>query len=211
MNRMGEFSQSAASLGCVTLRPPASIAAVARRRGMMFALGCLCPLGWLRALSIVLLLAVGALASSCASSPQVVEHGFSFDARRESPDVTILDYRYGQSRHLAARAKLPGEALKQSRQFASIYGAMSRPDTLYVQWIVKSSGVTHEDSVDLHGRLPTDISKHEIRFVVRGPQLCVYLISPQKRPQGMPEGPLRMYRDLIVTTIYPDAPASQTC
>lgn len=167
--------------------------------------------GWLRALSVVLLFATFALAPGCATGPQVVEHGFSFDARRESPDVTILDYRYGQSRYLAASARPPGESLKDSPQSANIYGAMFRPGTLYVRWIVKSSGVTHEDSVDLHGRLPTDISKHEIRFVVRGPQLCVYLISPQKRPQGMPEGPLRMYRDLIVTTIYPDASTSQTC
>lgn len=148
---------------------------------------------------------------ACATGPKVVEHGFSFDALRDSPDVRVLDYRYGQSKHLASRGKQPGDPDDRVRQAAGIYGAMFRPDILFVRWQIKSTGVVYEDLVELERRLPADLAKHEVRFVIRGPQLCVYLITPVPRPPGSAEGPLRMYRDLAVHTIYPDQSTSHTC
>lgn len=63
---------------------------------------------------------------------------------------------------------------------------MPRGDTLYVKWRIKASGAVHEDTVDLRKRMPSDITDHRIHFVVKGPQLYVYLISPQPNPKGWP-------------------------
>jgi hypothetical protein len=59
-------------------------------------------------------------------------------------------------------------------------------DDLYVKWRIKSTGEIYEDTVDLRNRLPEDMHRQRIRFVVWGPQLYVYLISP-KRKDGCPD------------------------
>lgn len=83
---------------------------------------------------------------------------------------------------------------------------MLRGDSLYVKWRVKSSGRVYEDTVDLRNRLPRDIKDHRIYFVIKGEQLYVYLISPQRRPSDVPPNGPGMYRHRIVKTIYPDQP-----
>jgi hypothetical protein len=63
-----------------------------------------------------------------------------------------------------------------------------------------------EETVDLRYRLPRDITDHRVYFIVRGPQLYVYLISPERRPPDMPGNGPRVYSHLKTTTIYPDQP-----
>lgn len=134
------------------------------------------------------LFAVVFLASTaaCAAEPRLVDHSFEFNARWDSPDVEILDYRYGTSNHPGARGcpkhyshcdKIP--------QGAGISGEMLLGDELYVKWRIKATGAIYEDTVDLKSRLPEDMRQQRIRFVVWGPQLYVYLISPQ-RNDGCP-------------------------
>lgn len=97
---------------------------------------------------------------------------------------------------------------------------MLRGDFLYVKWRLKQTGEVYEDTVDLKSRLPADITDHRIHFVIRGPQLYVYLISPERlNPNPCPsqealrklaktEAPgdriFRMYCNLKITTLYPD-------
>ena len=160
--------------------------------------------------ALVRLLVLGATLHAllaCASS-QVVHHAFSFNAVRDSPDVHVLDYRYGDSEQPSARNPIDLQAKGQSLQATGVHGPMLRGDYLYVKWRVKSTNNVHEDTVDLKGRLPRDLENHRIYFIIRGPQLYVYLIPPdsRKRPAGVaPNGP-RMYSDLDVKTIYPDNP-----
>ena len=151
----------------------------------------------------VLLLCLATVA--CAANSGVVMHSFSFDARKDSPDVEILDYRYGDSKQPSARA--PDWAIKQNQapQWTNITSEMLRPDSLYVRWRVKSTGEIHEDTVDLRSRLPADIKDHRVYFIARGRQLYIYLITPERRaPESAPKGP-SMYQHLKSITIYPDA------
>ena len=138
--------------------------------------------------------AVLVLLTACASN--LAMHSFSFDAREE-PGIEILDYRYGESRQPGARAD---PSTTRVRQAVDIIGEMRRPDVLYVRWRDATSGKVYEDTVDFARLLPRDITNHRIHFSIRGPQLFVYLITPQRRmPSDHPVGPLEYrYRKTII-------------
>ncbi|HUX81328.1 MAG TPA: hypothetical protein VMV35_00675 [Halothiobacillus sp.] len=161
--------------------------------------------------------------SACATGPRLTDHAFSFDARWDSKDVEVLDYRYGD--YVMTRA--PAYQLRQGQvgQMTNINGPFPRGDTLYVKWRIKSTEEIFEDTVDLKSRLPDDITRHRIYFIIKGPQLNVYLISPEKlnpnpcppreelRRLGVSDAPddrifsRYCYRKII--TIYPDQPKPQ--
>ena len=134
-------------------------------------------------------------------------HSFEFDARRDSPDVEILDYRYGDSKNPGARP--PEWALRQGTvaQATSTGGQMLRGDELYVKWRIRKTGEVLEDTVDLKRRLPADITQHTVYFLIRGRQLYVYLITPERRAPNAPpaDGP-GIYQHMRVISVYPDSP-----
>jgi hypothetical protein len=143
----------------------------------------------------------------CATNSDVVDHAFSFDMRYDDQDAEVLDYRYGASK-LPVRA--PETAVMEGKPFyqTNVHGPMLRGDFLYVKWRNKASGQIYEDTVDLRQRLPSNITDQRIHFVIKGPQLYVYLISPRPKPANIPSSGPRMYRDLETTLIYPDKPKS---
>jgi hypothetical protein len=136
--------------------------------------------------------------AACASGPKEVNHAFSFDTWIDSPNDQVLNYRYSSDYPEDWQLR---DGIGQQR---NVNGWMPRGDTLYVKWRIKATGAVYEDTVDLGARLPRDITGHRIHFVVKGPQLYVYLVSPKKRTPSDPQGPLRMYSDLVVYTLYPD-------
>lgn len=156
--------------------------------------------------------------TACATG--LTYHSFDFDARRDSPDVEVLDYQYGNSKQPGVRNPDYLRNGGRSLQSAGIYGEMLRGDFLYVKWRLKKTGEVYEDTVDLKSRLPADITDHRIHFVIRGPQLYVYLISPEKlnpnpcpsrdelRRLGKSDEPydkvFSMYCYRKITALYPD-------
>ena len=134
----------------------------------------------------------------CASG--LVPHAFSFDIR-ESPGMTVLDYRYGNSRQPGARATpstvVPGGII----QVGNVSGEMLRGDELYVKWRVNATQKVYEDTVNLKPLLPRDIAHHRIHFTIQGQQLFVYLITPERRPADWPIAGPRMYDYLKVLTL----------
>lgn len=142
---------------------------------------------------------------ACATGPQVVDHAFGFDVRLDTPPVTLLDYAYGdQYRMTRAEPHLVKEG--QIEQQAGVDGAMPRGEFLYVKWRLKATGEVFEDRVDLKKRLPPDIARHKIYFAIRERVLYVFLVSPNLRPKGSVEGPLRIYSHREVEQIYPGQP-----
>lgn len=136
--------------------------------------------------------------TACAGG--ITYHSFAFDARQDSPDVQILDYRYGDSKQPSARADDEDVKAERVRQYVGISGEILRGDFLYVKWRVKSTGRRYEDTVDLKSRLPRDIVKNEIYFIVQGAQLFVYLITPELRPQDTePSGPREYQHRKVIT------------
>src|SRR5688572_7012648 len=139
---------------------------------------------WSRCLQGLILVALTAGVIAHASS-QVVQHGFAFDLRYDNQDAELLDYAYGDSK-LPVRP--PEWALKEGRTFFfnSVSGEMLRGEFLYVKWRILNTGQIYEDKVDLRHRLPADIREHRITFLIRGPQLHVYLVTPERRPSDVP-------------------------
>lgn len=159
---------------------------------------------WFRVVSLALVLGLGLVGAGCASGPPLVDHAFSFDAGVESPDVKILDFKYGSTGLLTTSATQLDIKNETARQYSNIDGSFPRGDTLYVKWRIKSTGEVIEDTVDLKSRLPSNISLHRIHFVIQGRELHVYLVSPELRHKGsLPFGP-KKYRDYFtVYEIYP--------
>lgn len=116
--------------------------------------------------------------AACAVGPRVVDHSFGFDTRDTIPRVEVLDYRYGDSKLPVP----PDWAIKEGRPFyfENVTGPMLVGDRLYVKWRIKDTGQVYEETVDLRHRLPTDIKDHRVYFDIKGSQLYVYLISPEK-------------------------------
>lgn len=163
--------------------------------------------GALKRLALFLLATV---AAGCAA-PQFVEHGFGFDARWDSPGIEVLDFRYGRSSNLATMGRTSRDTTRSVAQHSGTYGQMQRPDRLFVQWRIRTTGESFEDTVDLDRRLPADIRTREIYFVIKGSTLCVYLVRKDVLPKGAPSSPMRLYPRHVVEILYPDPPANNVC
>lgn len=154
-------------------------------------------------LRVLLLSLTAVLISACSSSGRVVDHAFGFDILRADPAVEVLDYSYGLSK-LPVRADPYRLARGDSFYFNGVNGPMLVGDFLYVKWRIKSTGAIFEKNVDLRHRLPSDMKGQRVYFDIKGPQLYVYLVSPEPRPKGLPPNGPRKYQDHVVKTIYPD-------
>lgn len=150
-----------------------------------------------------------ALLAGCGIfGPDRPDHSFQYDVTMDSPDVQVLDYRYGHS-------KLPPASNSHAKdgrapQATGVTGSMLRGEFLYVKWRIKSTGQEYEDNVDLRQRLPRNITKHIVYFSIKGPQLYVWLISPEKKPADWPvQMPRRAFSDLKTYLLYPDQPGQQ--
>ncbi len=143
--------------------------------------------------------------AACATGGATVNHHFSFDTKWDSSGVEVLDYQYGSSGQFGTHPEKERVALGETFPGNNIYGAMQRGDFLYVKWRIKQTGQIYQDKVDLQPRLPADIKDLRIHFVIKGPQLYVYLIWPFDGHQ-YPPGDLNRYVGQKRVQIYPDQP-----
>lgn len=137
-------------------------------------------------------IAIAALASSlvaCAVGPRQVWQKFTYDAINDGWDVAIdlLAYAYGDSdRMLKESVEEPrGSPYKDGKSLpprTGINGPMPVGEFLYVRWRVKATGQVYEERVDLRERLPADMKDHGLTFVIDGPRLYVYVITPRPKP-----------------------------
>ena len=141
---------------------------------------------------------------ACVFGRDIVNHSYGFDVSSDNQDAEVLDFQYGESKNGTRASE---ESVKRGRTYqgTTIVGPMLRGDFLYVKWRIKSTGAVYEDRVDLRHRLPRNIERHRVTFMVRGPQLYVYLVSPEKRPPETPPLGPRMYQHEKVTQIYPNS------
>jgi hypothetical protein len=134
----------------------------------------------------------------------MILHSFEFDTLHDSPDVDVLDYQYGSSRQVGTHPEKEAVRLGESFHHWNTNGAMPRGEYLYVKWRIRGTGKIYEDKVDLKTRLPADIENLKIYFVVRGPQLYVYLIWPYDAKHEYPPEPLKRFGRVKQEQIYPD-------
>lgn len=114
---------------------------------------------WLLVLALVLV--------ACATTGGSAFHTFAFDAFRDSRDVEVLRYRYGEDGGFATKTSQHEIDSGLIAQSTGITGTMVVGKTLYVKWCIKSTGQVLEDTVDLQSRLPFSIANHDLRFIIR--------------------------------------------
>lgn len=150
--------------------------------------------------------------SACTQQDRVVAHGVEADFGRDSPNLVVDEFHYGQS-------KGPGMHMKnedgRGTGNPSSYGETLMPDEVVVKWHDTTTGKAYEDRVDMRKRLgsPSDLRGKHVYFLIDQfeNQLYIYLVpdikiedGSTKRKQGtMPNGP-SLYADLDVKTVYPD-------
>ncbi len=164
---------------------------------------------FLRSLTGLLLPWLVSLLAACAAGPGLVDHSFGFDANSDSPDVEVLDFSYGES--TAPGIRMP-DWVKRDVGFSagtSTSGAMPVGSRLYVKWRVRSSGEVLEETVDLRDRLPLDMLRHKVYFVVQQRRIHVYLVSPERRPSGHPVVGPEKFQRYKVYAIYPTPTSSK--
>lgn len=175
------------------------------------------------------LLAAVFLASmaACTAGPRLVDHSFGFDASGDTPNIEVLDYRYGDSNFPGFRGCPKHYSHCNSvPQSANINGQMPLGDDLFVKWRIRSTREIFEDTVNLRSIFPKNMNQQRIRFVISGPQLYIFVISLDRKiePNPCPSQEERhrldhssipldrvfsMYCSKSITQIYPNQPASQ--
>lgn len=143
-----------------------------------------------------------AMASSCATGPKLVYHTFSFDGRHDgwAEQVSLLEYRYGDQYNLVQKKNEEGLGYG-----TNVNSDMPVAEFLYVRWRLKATGEVIEDRVDLRQRLPKDMYRQELTFVIDGRQLYVYIVTRTPITQILPKPPLRTWlsRHNVTYEIYP--------
>ena len=143
---------------------------------------------WQRAWVGLLALFLAGLLAGCATGPKLVPHAFSFDGRKDGwhETVDLLAYSYGDQYHKVRRSlESPSSSLFAGLSGLpsghGVNGPMPVGEFLYVKWRIKATGEVLEDRVDLRGRLPKDMSDHELTFVIDGRQLFVFVVTPERK------------------------------
>jgi len=138
-------------------------------------------------------------------------HSFSFNVRQDMPDIEVLDYQYSNSRHNGIRAEPEVVNMGIPINAKALFGNLLRGDFLYVKWRVKKPGTmlpeylgTYEDKVDLRSRLPADITGLKLHFIIRGPQLYVYLVWPYDEKLKYPSNKKSLFDRVKYIQVYPD-------
>lgn len=158
------------------------------------------------------MLTLNACATDGSSGNERIDHSFTlekgaFDGKAGVERVQILDFLYGNPEGYASRNppeyKNRGECVQGDGGYVNIL----RKDLkiLYVKWLDKATGKTHEVTLDLAKKLPKDFGeKHRVFASFKQGQLFVYVVTPERRPETDPaEGP-EAYQWRKNLRIYPE-------
>ena len=154
---------------------------------------------------LVIGLMMNALTPAAAIAADLPLYSFDFDLQQDDQHAVVLDFWYGNSRS-DWWINLPNEYVKQGTRLGSEHVTQQMPPggLLYVKWSNTDTRKVFEDTVDLRHRLPKNIENHKVYLMIRGAQLYVYLVSPERRSPDLPSDGPSMYDYRKVTTIYPD-------
>jgi hypothetical protein len=116
--------------------------------------------------------------SACAGVNGSVHHGFSYGSLELNPNVTIIDFQYGEG--VAGRMiRPPRQDVEVGRvaQHTGIVGSFPLESFIYVKWRDNSTGQIHERKVDLKNIIPPDMVDKEIHFDFVNSRLRIFVIS----------------------------------
>jgi len=158
-------------------------------------------------------LALTVLVQACAVTPKEVWQKFTFDGRKDgwAGNTDLLEYAYGDKYSMVKESVTQprGPIYQNGAGLApqtGINGPMPVGEFLYVRWRVRATGQVFEERVDLRQRLPADMKDHGLTFVLDGPQLYVYVITPTPKGTSYGSPPLNKTwysKSLVTYEIFP--------
>lgn len=156
---------------------------------------------WLRMAFLLLVASLAFAASGCAAAPRALPHSVSFDSLEDGSDSEVLDYRYGPD----AGVRAPDWQVQNGkiRQQLNVNATMPVGPELYVKWRLRFTGQVFEETVDLRPLVVRDMTNQRLHFFVKGPQLYVYLVTNELRPEDTPASGPGRYHKYKVLTLYP--------
>lgn len=129
------------------------------------------------------------LLAACATGQREVWQKFEFNGRSDgwAESIDLLEYEYGNGYRMVKDSVSNPRGLVYKGGISlppqtGINGPMPVGEFLFVRWRVKATGKVYEERVDLRQRLPADMKDHGLTFVIDGPQLYVYVITPRPKP-----------------------------
>lgn len=150
----------------------------------------------------VLVALLSLLLSACSVFSPKLLHGFGFDVLPSS-GAELLDWRYGSGNEFYLRAYPPDVSRGKIKSSGSVAGFMEVGQSLYVKWKVVESGQILEKTIDLRGKLPNNMTDHDIYFEIDHAQLIVFLKTPVIRGISDPVVGPPQYRRYVVIKLYP--------
>lgn len=161
-----------------------------------------------------LMIGLALLLTGCGTSTAIIGedrvwHTFQFNIHEfdKSNSVEVLDFIYGDPKGYANRCdpeKIKREKCQQGDHSTTVRSPRSLK-TLYVKWRVKSTGEIREVTLDIRKKLPKNFGENfRMFFSFRGPDLYVYLITPERRADDEPPQGPRAYDDLKMLLLYPE-------
>ena len=159
-------------------------------------------------LKLILSLMIGLIMTAltpAANAEKLQYFAFEFDFRKDNQHAAVQDYWFGNSKsHAWVRATEELVAKGQEWYFEATTQQGVPGGFLYVKWRDTETQKVYEDTVDLRHRVPKNIEDHTIYLMIKGHQLYVYLVSPDRRTPDMASNGPNMYSYRKVTAIYPD-------
>lgn len=134
---------------------------------------------------------------------QVVFHSFEFDARRDSKDIEVLDFKYATATHIMDRDSPDHRYNGIGAQYTGVTGVMPVGEILYVKWKIKSTGEVIEKSIDLKPILPASMKDKKLYFILENKNIYIYTISHQPvRENFTPAEASQKNASLVGTRLY---------
>ena len=140
----------------------------------------------------------------CALKPdREVLYSVAFDTRSDDQHARVLDYKYMRD-SVTLMAPIAEDVEDGQGMVASNKSLwMQRGTSLYVKWTDENTGAVHEDTADLRGKLPLDMTDKDIRFTVKGSQLAVYVLFSKEPPDRSKSERPNFATSVRFTKIYP--------
>jgi hypothetical protein len=146
--------------------------------------------------------------SACATTTRPAYYEFAYGELRIDSHVNILNYRLSTRNEVIIEADQHYVTVGQIQQTRTTGGFYPIPNTLYMKWMVTTTGEVYQDTVDLEKLLPSDMDGKIIHASIDGAALSIYVIEKTdpfvKLPSDIPDCPVDLYRRTRCTRIYPD-------
>ena len=127
------------------------------------------------------------------------DYAFGYDSRGDNEGVEIIDYQYGDVDH-ASSQDVDSHHIGQS---GYIYGNYPMGEFLYVKWKDNNTELISEETVDLRGKLPSQMDGKKLHFLIGDKKLKIYVISKKLHEKNEMPCPVSTYDAFHCELIYP--------